>query len=107
MAKSEASGVAIQNMLSTASSSLAAFLSEIGDGVISKGGIAWPGIGDIGFLAWNSNNHQTTWGVLRAAVAALNDYMSRNGYGAATFTIADGLNIVGKGYVGIIGQLPA
>lgn len=106
MARSEASGVAIQHMLNTASSSIAAFLSEMGDGVISKGGVAWPGVGDVGFLAWNTNNHQTTWGVLRSAVAALSDYMSRNGYGAATFTIADGLNIVGKGYVGI-GQAPA
>lgn len=101
MVNSDASGVAIRSMLNTASSSISAFLSEMGDGLISKGGVAWPGVGDVGFFAWNTNNHQTTWGVLRGAVAALNDYMSRYGYGAASFTIADGLNIVGRGYVGI------
>lgn len=105
MVNSDASGNAIRNMLNTASSSIAAFLSEMGDGVISKGGIAWPGVGGVGFLTSNSNNHQTTWGVLHTAVSALNDYMSRYGYGAASFTIADGLNIVGRGYVGI-GQGP-
>ena len=101
MANSDASGVAVRSMLSTASSSISAFLSEIGDGVISKGGITWPGSDGVGFLTWNTNNHQTTWGVLSSAVSALNDYMSRYGYGAASFTIADGINIVGRGYVGI------
>ncbi|KAA6416305.1 MAG: hypothetical protein FRX48_01025 [Lasallia pustulata] len=46
----------------------------------------------------NSNNHQTTWGVLRAALLALEDYMqSQDSWGTAEFTIFDGKNEVGKG----------
>ena len=47
---------------------------------------------------WDSNNHQQTWGVLGAALEALDDYMRvRGGYGAAQFTILDGQNEVGVG----------
>ncbi|KAA6415500.1 MAG: hypothetical protein FRX48_00215 [Lasallia pustulata] len=90
MAPTDASAIAVQTTLRAASSSVAAFLSEIGDGVISMGGIAWPGVGGVGFRTWNANNHQTTWGVLAAAVGALQDYMRRFGFGAASFSIADG-----------------
>ena len=46
----------------------------------------------------NSNNHQTTWGVLGAALTALEDYMqSMDKWGTAEFTIFDGTNEVGKG----------
>ena len=48
----------------------------------------------------NANNHQVTYGVLRAAVAALRDYMAQEGeYGTLVFDIWDGVNQVGRGTI--------
>ena len=48
----------------------------------------------------NANNHQVTYAVLRAAVAALRDYMAQEGeYGTLVFDIWDGNNQVGKGVI--------
>lgn len=51
-------------------------------------------------MAYNSNQHQTTWGVMGSAIVALRDYMSKNGWGGATFHIYDGANEVGAGALG-------
>ncbi|MCJ1303454.1 hypothetical protein MMC08_006264 [Hypocenomyce scalaris] len=57
--------------------------------------------------AQNANNHQTTWGVLAAALGALSDYVtSQDLNGAATFGIFDGANQVGQGTVAV-GSGPA
>ena len=51
----------------------------------------------------NANNHQQTWGVLGAAIAALASYMQEGveaGPGSAYFVIFDGENEVGVGMVG-------
>ena len=101
MTGNTAIGTAVRSMLSAASTYVAVYLSEMGDGVVSSGGVSWPGDAGVGFVTWNANNHQTTWAVLSGAITSLNDYMSQYGYGEATFTIADGGNIVGRGYVGI------
>ena len=58
------------------------------------------GIGERGLVlkVANSNNHQATWGVLGAALTALQDYMrSQDAWGTAEFTIFDGKYEVGKG----------
>ena len=101
MTGNTAIGTAVRAILSAASTYVGAYLSEMGDGVVSNTGVSWPGNAGVGFVTWNANNHQTTWGVLGGAVTCLNDYMSQYGYGEATFTIVDGGNIVGRGYVGI------
>ena len=49
----------------------------------------------------NSNNHQLTWGVLGAAVTALENHMSQYSYEAPSFTIIDGMVEVGKGVIGV------
>ena len=49
---------------------------------------------------WNANNHQTTWGLLGAAVAALRECMWVNGWGVGTFGIWDGGTQVGAGEIG-------
>lgn len=54
----------------------------------------------LAFQAWNAGNHQTTWGVLRAAIGAVLDCMATSGYGGAHFHIYDGENLVGLGRVG-------
>ena len=50
----------------------------------------------------NANNHQTTLGVLAAALNALSEYMSLTAFGEATFTIHDGGNLVSEGTVGLV-----
>lgn len=48
----------------------------------------------------NSNNHQITWGVMGAALSALEDFMNYNQvWSAATFSIHDGHDQVGVGIV--------
>ena len=48
----------------------------------------------------NANNHQTTWGVLGAAILAIGDFMNQNHiFGAVTFNIFDGTTQVGQGSI--------
>ena len=47
---------------------------------------------------WNADNHQMSFGVLRAAVGALQDYMRREGrWGMVKFWVFDGGREVGAG----------
>ena len=57
--------------------------------------------GNIVLRVWNANNHQTTWGVLGAAVWAVSSFKTTNNvYGAVNFNIYDGNNQVGQGTIG-------
>ena len=51
----------------------------------------------VDLVVWNANNHQTTWGVLGAAVEALRECMRVNGWGVGRFGIWDGGIEVGGG----------
>ena len=53
--------------------------------------------GNSTITASDANGHQTTLGVFGAAVGALQNYMSGQGYGTAIFDIYDGKNQVGTG----------
>ncbi|MCJ1302716.1 hypothetical protein MMC08_005520 [Hypocenomyce scalaris] len=55
--------------------------------------------GSVELTVWNANNHQITWGVLSAAVEAMEAFMIQYGFGEATFSIYDGANEVGEGDV--------
>lgn len=87
------------DMLSGALQSIVDTMSVFGDGVIEAqaGGHVFRWLqGGIGVTVINDNNHQTTWGVLRAAIAAVKDCMVGNmAEGAATFRVVDGGNVVG------------
>lgn len=51
----------------------------------------------------NANNHQITYGVLKASIDALHDYMWEFGYGLVTaMTIYDGPNEVGTGTLRVV-----
>ena len=55
----------------------------------------------LGVDVWSVNNHQTTFGVLGAAVEALLDCMRTRGeWGGARFEVYDGVEMVGEGWVG-------
>ena len=74
-------------------------ISHVGDGVV-LGGVFNFEVKDCALLSiWNANNHQTTWGVLRAAILVLADYMEKEGYGEVIFNIYDGKNQVGSGRI--------
>lgn len=76
-------------------------IRKLGDGVLTGGMFQWATNTGYVLQAWSSNNHQTTWGVLGAAVTALFNYMTAgNIYGAVGFRIYDGLNEVGGGQIG-------
>ena len=79
-------------------------MNIFGDGIIEAqaGGHVFRWLqGGVAVTVINANNHQTTWGVLRAAIGAVGDAMIGNlAEGAATFRIVDGGNVVGTGTIG-------
>ncbi|KAA6410123.1 MAG: hypothetical protein FRX48_05543 [Lasallia pustulata] len=90
----------VSNMLDIAINTLAARIVELGDGPLVNGrflGSAGIGPGlNLVLRAANTNNHQTTRGVLRAALVALRGYMQEWGFGEVFLLIFDGQTLVGK-----------
>lgn len=78
-------------------------IARAGDGLLLNGIYIydWQTSGaDCEVYTINSNNHQQTWGVVRAALLAVSDYMlSNNVMGPATFTIYDAGTEVGQGTI--------
>lgn len=75
-------------------------LSAADDGPLRGGDYVWGLEQDYNIRVGNANNHQCTYGVMRAAVAALYDYMlAENDFGTVKFDIWDGENQVGQGIV--------
>lgn len=93
-------GHAVRDLLGEAMSYIGYNIDYSGDGLI-PGIFNWLGDDELRLNVRNTNNHQTTWGVLRAALAALEEYMSHNVYGLASFTINDGAHEVGEGMIGV------
>lgn len=87
-------------MIDAAALYLYSYVSKLGDGPLSGGHFGWVGDNGLVLNAWGANNHQTTYGVLGAAIKALSGYFDAHGYGRATFLIYDGQNQVGEGIVG-------
>ena len=75
-------------------------IQRYGDHEIAGGAFHWVGENGFDLRVRNANNHQTTYGVLGAAMSALADYMGEYGHAAGTFSIHDGTNIVGAGEIG-------
>ena len=96
-------GDAVRNLLAEAIANVINNIDFNHDGLI-PGVFNWLGDGNLRLHVWNTNNHQTSWSVLRAALSALEDYMSHNMYGIASFTINDGAHEVGEGMIGSIGR---
>ena len=78
-------------------------IQDRGDGFVDGGVYTWGPLrsGALTASFINADNHQLTYGVVRSAVAALRDYMAREGeYGLMMFDIWDGDNQVGTGLLG-------
>lgn len=99
-------GMGVNRLLSSAHNLAQEHIESMGDGVIrtlSNGRILQlQEVNGLAMSVFNTNNHQTTWGVLASAVLALVDYMAGQGtYCAAAFSIYDGHNEVGTGSLGL------
>ncbi|KAL9109332.1 MAG: hypothetical protein Q9187_008180 [Circinaria calcarea] len=74
-------------------------IKHMGDGPVSTTGFNW-GAGSAMLQVWDTNNQRTTWGVLAAALAALQDFMLVQGnWVGVTFTVFHGPVEVGKGVI--------
>lgn len=71
------SGTAVKGLLETAYNAIMLRLNNIGDGPVSSGYFRIGGEEGIELQIRNANNHQQTWGVLGAAIGALQDYMNQ------------------------------
>lgn len=91
---------AVQDLLDSAFIAATSHISNEGDSVIANGMFKLVGENGVVLSIWNSNNHQTTYGVLGAACMALVQYMLTTAFGAVTFYIYDGIREVGKGQIG-------
>ena len=98
-------GTAVRDLLTLAMHSILLHLDLYGDGVIAGGAFDREShTTGMVLRAWNENNHQTTWGVLGAAVTALLDGMARDGWAYGAFQVHDGDNWVGSGVIGPPGR---
>ena len=87
------------NILHDAYQNLMTFMIERGDGVMVSGSYDWPPSEPV-LRITNANNHQTTWGVMAAAIYALADWMhTESTFGGGFFDIYDGQNQVGTGTI--------
>ena len=87
-------------MLQIAIATLTSRIAESGDVPLPGGRFVGsvglgPGL-NLVLCAINAGNHQTTRGVLRAALTALLAYMEQWGFGEVFLQIWDGQNMVGK-----------
>lgn len=94
-------GDAVRDLLDEAMHNIVNNINFNGDGLI-PGVFNWLGDENLKLSVRNSNNHQTTWGVLRSALLAVEDYMNHNVFGMISFTINDGAHEVGAGMIGSI-----
>lgn len=72
-------GTAVQGLLERAHAAITLRIANIGDGLVSSGSFLIGGSDNIVLSTRNANNHQQTWGVLGAAIGALQDFMNQNG----------------------------
>lgn len=90
-------GNAVCTLLDMAYIVASTHIKSAGDGVIANGMFEMTGENGLLLRIWNSNNHQTTYGVLSAACMALVQYMTVTAFGSVSFHIFDGVSEVGQG----------
>ena len=95
----------VLSLLHSAADSILSHISIYGDSLIPNGAFQWLGENGISVTTINTNNHQQTWGVLCAAIIAMEDFVHTLGDGVeCVFTICDGVNEVGKGTINLLLQ---
>ena len=99
------SGASVEALLSSCYDAILQHISALGDGLVPSGVFSWPpGVNNLALHVWDTNNHQVTWGVLGAALSALENFMGDSDeWGGATFLIYDGGVEVATGVLGLSG----
>lgn len=93
-------GAAVSDLLNEAYLDTLSHLLALGQhALIPHGSFTQAGAQNLVFSVVNSNNHQVTWNVLTVAIETLAGYMSGAGFGRAWFSIHQGLNEVGTGFI--------
>ena len=98
-----AASIAVSDLLIEAANFLNNHIVTASDGNIAGGRFDWPGSESLVLSAWNANNHQLTYGVLSAALQALQEWTWGEGFGTLAFDIYDGQNQVGQGKLEVVG----
>lgn len=94
-------GSEVPDMLVACFTEIMTHIAVFGDGAVTTGVFSWAPR-NLAIHVWNANNHQITWGVLGAAVHALQDFMFHTQHwGGARFDIYDGQNMVAQGLLGL------
>lgn len=95
------SGSAIQGIILDSYNVVVEHLHSSGDGLLPNGLFHQiDSVTGLDLLCVNTDNHQITWGVLGAALSALEDFMNEHQiYTAARFSIFDGIALVGVGSI--------
>lgn len=101
----------LTNMIGAAYGNILSAIQTHTDGVIVNGVYRWTNNpdGPLGLQIWasNTNNHQLTYGVLGAALNALNEFMALCGPGLTTVLhVYGGSNQVGRGQLDVIPPWP-
>lgn len=98
---------AVQSLLTGSYNAILTHIILSGDALVPSGVFSWPTdvrgtLGDgLALHVWNTNNHQVTWGVLAAALVALQDFMlNQQTWAEASFYVYDGGMEVGMGVLG-------
>lgn len=93
--------VGVPYLLNQAIQETGSIIRTHGDGLAGGNGLySVRGSNGLDLFAWDADNHQLTWGVLREACMALFDYMRRNDdFGSARFEVYDGNHKVAEGMI--------
>lgn len=89
----------IQSLLATAIEDIVNSLHVQGDGLLHGGRFTYLGRNAVALYVANANNHQTTYGVLLAALTGVQTWMQSYGWMSCAFDIYDGSNMVGEGRI--------
>lgn len=89
----------VEALVGTAVAAIAARLRVQGDGILRGGRFDYLGRNAAALHVVNANNHQTTLGVLGAAMSAVQSWMQSNSWMSCSFDIYDGPNMVGQGII--------
>ncbi|KAI4130039.1 MAG: hypothetical protein LQ347_003532 [Umbilicaria vellea] len=89
----------VESLVATAVASIATRLRVQGDGLLRGGAFDYLGRNAAALHVVNANNHQTTYGVLVAALSAVQSWMQSNSWMSCRFDIYDGPNMVGQGVI--------
>ena len=98
----------VHKLLKNAAESLNRRVDRQGDGELENGTFEWLGEPKLRLHANDANDHHLTYGVLSAALQAVDNWMSSPGsyHQLAHFQIFDGDNQVGHAYLTAIGFVP-